>query len=1346
MLLGILALNSNSYGQELKELNVQDVGVQDIVDMLQSKGAGTPLKAEYLKRLKQQLGIKIQHSGSNRNISGLETQSRSANKEFDDSRHHIPELQLGPFSGSKPPFQFSKAGATVASTQVTILDSLALVALYESANGGNWNNKTNWLVEGKPVGEWDGVNVEDGRVTRLILTGNNLSGSIPPEIGDLTALRVLYLYRNDLSGGIPTEIGNLTNLEALNLYDTQLTGEIPTEIGNLTNLNHLYLHNNQLSGEIPSKLGNLSNLETLSLSGNQLSGSIPSEILNLNNLKRLLLGNNDLSGLIPSSIGELPSLVDLWLHSNQFSGGIPLEIGNILTLEDLSLFGNNLGGPVPTSVLNLENLTYLNVSNNELVDLPNLSPLTALVALSIQENAFTFEDIESNVGVASNSFTYAPQDSFGTAQLIELSSGDGTTLFFPMGGADFNEYQWYKDEIPITGATNATYEISSAESSHNGEYILKVTNTKATDLTLTSRPITVTVNGLNGLQVDSLALKALYESTDGDNWGNNANWLDEPVSEWHGVTVNDSRVTGLDLSGNNLDGTIPADLGNLTSLQSLNLGENNLTGQIPSELGQLSNLVQLWLYDNDLSGDIPPELGNLNNLMVLYLQNNSLSGVIPPQVGNMESLFILSLAVNQFSGEIPSELGQLTNLIQLWLYDNDLSGEIPPELGNLSNLNFLIARNNQFTGEIPSELSNSNGLGYLDLQKNQLTGEIPAEFGDMSSLYRVWLNDNNLTGSIPKELENLLALQDLYLGNNELTGEIPSELGPESTSDEMYLYNLENLYLSDNNLSGKIPQTLGTLPNLASFHAGNNQLEGAVPAAWGNSDSLFTLELNDNELDSLPDFSGADSLNRLLVDSLKLTFDDIIPNLGLELDSLVYSPQKPFGEQETISVSIGRSAELEPKTTHPDNAYQWYFDGEPIDGATSKTLNIESITESDFGSYHVEVTNSNVADMTLRSESILLEPVQRELIVDYNTGWQLVSSPVEGSIDVKNYFSTADTALYAYNGSYEIVSSLTQGTGYWLKFSESGPGSFNGNASLDLDIQLEEGWNLIGTGTDSASYSAIDDPDGILIDETLKAYNGAYTNPDKLAPGRGYWVLSSGAGTITLNMDVQSSDKTKPSSVVKNFDQLKISNGRAEQSLYLNGELKKGFTLKNFSLPPVPPAPQLDSRFEGDYRLATADSATISLTSAVYPVSINFKAGLSPSAYIIAGVTNGKLKSKQVLNPGQTVKLNQAYEKVAVWKKTGSTQDLPEEFELGQNYPNPFNPTTTIHYELPVQAEVSMVIYDMLGRKVATLVDAEKDPGAYSTTFDGSSLASGIYILRMQAGSFEKVQKLTLIK
>jgi Leucine-rich repeat (LRR) protein len=209
-------------------------------------------------------------------------------------------------------------------TEIPPIECEALVALYESTNGDGWDNHTNWLVTSTPS-NWFGVLVNGGHVTEIGLgvnqgvgSGtNHLSGPIPPELGNLSGLRLLHLYNNQLTGSIPPELGNLTNLRTLHLFNNQLTGAIPVELTSLTNMTFLDLGNNQLSGTIPSGIGNLTNLVILNLYSNQLSGSLPPSLGNLTNLRFANFSANQLNGEIPSEIQNISLLDSLGLEYNR---------------------------------------------------------------------------------------------------------------------------------------------------------------------------------------------------------------------------------------------------------------------------------------------------------------------------------------------------------------------------------------------------------------------------------------------------------------------------------------------------------------------------------------------------------------------------------------------------------------------------------------------------------------------------------------------------------------------------------------------------------------------------------------------------------------------------------------------------------------------------------------------------------------------------------------------------------------------------------------------------------------------------------------------------------------------
>ena len=166
----------------------------------------------------------------------------------------------------------ASAGSGQGTAEVTVadLDRAALVALYEATGGPYWAYSENWLSDA-PLGEWHGVSVDaEGRVTRLRLVRNGLSGAIPPEIGDLTELQYLTLAENP-----------------------RLSGSVPSTLGRLHSLQILWLNYNRLSGPIPPELGNLIRLTRLSIGGNRMSGPVPGSFLDLSALQNFWFGDNE---------------------------------------------------------------------------------------------------------------------------------------------------------------------------------------------------------------------------------------------------------------------------------------------------------------------------------------------------------------------------------------------------------------------------------------------------------------------------------------------------------------------------------------------------------------------------------------------------------------------------------------------------------------------------------------------------------------------------------------------------------------------------------------------------------------------------------------------------------------------------------------------------------------------------------------------------------------------------------------------------------------------------------------------------------------------------------------------
>lgn len=189
------------------------------------------------------------------------------------------------------------------------------------------------------------------------------------------------------------------------------------------------------------------------------------------------------------------------------------------------------------------------------------------------------------------------------------------------------------------------------------------TLTKATERSITVGRSVITsfsaVDTDNLLEQDEMterdALIALYDATNGDAWTNNTNWCtDADLSEWYGISMdNNGKVSSINLSSNNLTGTIPDEIGNLEALWTLNVPYNQLTGEIPASIGKLTNLWSLHLYRNQLTGSIPPELGNMKQLAYCYLDDNQLTGTVPETLGNLTELEYMNFGGNMLSGDLP---------------------------------------------------------------------------------------------------------------------------------------------------------------------------------------------------------------------------------------------------------------------------------------------------------------------------------------------------------------------------------------------------------------------------------------------------------------------------------------------------------------------------------------------------------------------------------------------------------------------------------------------------------------------------------------------------------------------
>lgn len=290
-------------------------------------------------------------------------------------------------------------------------DSLVLVTLYNETGGENWELYQNWLGAGIPLGDWEGVTInEEGCVVELNMPGildvglMGMEGELPDEMGELTMLRVLNLPENTLSGNFPVQLLNLDSLNTLILSSNSFSGAIPPEIGDFQNLEILGLGSNNFSGAIPLQVANLSGLTHLGLQSNSLTGEIPPEIGELTDLEVLDLSDNNLTGEIPPELGNLSNLRDLILSRMALEGSIPLELNNLDSLRNLYLNQNFLIGNVPVDFPEMRKFVIdHNMLTGELP--PELGEMEHLQTVFFHNNLFygcfpiTYESLCDNFNV-----------------------------------------------------------------------------------------------------------------------------------------------------------------------------------------------------------------------------------------------------------------------------------------------------------------------------------------------------------------------------------------------------------------------------------------------------------------------------------------------------------------------------------------------------------------------------------------------------------------------------------------------------------------------------------------------------------------------------------------------------------------------------------------------------------------------------------------------------------------------------------------------------------------------------------------------------------------------------------
>ncbi|KAJ4977275.1 hypothetical protein NE237_002381 [Protea cynaroides] len=467
----------------------------------------------------------------------------------------------------------------------------------------------------------------------LDFTGNNFSGDIPTSLGRFPKLEVLSLVGNLFNGTIPSFLGNISTLKQLNLsYNPFAPSQIPPDLGNLINLEVLWFTQCNLVGQIPDSLGMLQSLLDLDLAINSLHGPIPKSITNLSSVVQIELYNNSLSGGFPPGMSNLKALRRLDASMNDLNGTIPEELCG-LSLESLNLYENRLEGPLPESIVKSPNLYELKLFQNQLTgELPKeLGTNSPLKTIDVSQNQFS-GNIPVNLCangslqellLISNMFTGQIPESLGHCLSLTRVRMMGNRL---------------SGEVPLAfWGLPHIYLLDLVGNLLSGEISTMIQGASNLSVLLLSK------NQFTGNIPDEIGfVENLVEFSGCDNQLSGS--LPASLMKLTGLTTLDlhnnvlsgelpsgfrllKELNELNFANNELSGEIPAEIGSLPVLNYLDLSGNFFSGNIPLELQSLK-LNRFNLSNNHLSGDLPP-LYDKEIYRDSFLGNPGLCGDLP---------------------------------------------------------------------------------------------------------------------------------------------------------------------------------------------------------------------------------------------------------------------------------------------------------------------------------------------------------------------------------------------------------------------------------------------------------------------------------------------------------------------------------------------------------------------------------------------------------------------------------------------------------------------------------------------------------------------------------------------
>ena len=543
-----------------------------------------------------------------------------------------------------------------------------------------------------------------------------------------------------------------------------------------------------------------------------------------------------LRGMISPSLLELPYLTTLSLGGNDFNQShIPKFIGSLGNLKFLDLSWANLSGPIPHQFGNISLLQYLHLDNNDLKIVENLEWLSRLSSIEDLDLSSTnlsaandWLEVVSQLPKLSNlnlsvcdlppvtDLSFLPQINFSNSlSFLDLSTNHVTQSIFP----------W------LFNYSTSLVEIDLSDNQLGGS--IPDTSSKMNSL----RTLILDDNQLGGGVPKFFGNMCALQHLSIEN-----NKLSEVefINNLSGCVQ--YSLEQLHLHGNQMKGSVPKSMGNLSALQSLHLGSNLLEGEISEQhFSNLSKLVELSLSDNSLTFKVSDDWVPPFQLDTLNLSFCNLGPDFPKWFSTQRLFVNLDISHNRISDTIPSWFWYKTVLFSINLSYNQIRGTLPNKpLNIVSTINLS---NNKFSGILNNFLcpTSAQFLIYVDLSNNQLSGGLDVCFGQLTELRILNLANNNLSGQIPDSMGSLIKLRVLDLSNNSFLGELPLSL---QNCTELSFINLR-----DNSFSGKLPSWMGeSLLSLIILDLHSNKFHGCIPLQLCRLAHIQFFDLSQNNI------------------------------------------------------------------------------------------------------------------------------------------------------------------------------------------------------------------------------------------------------------------------------------------------------------------------------------------------------------------------------------------------------------------------------------------------------------------------------------------------------------------